>query len=168
MDDVAIRASGLTKACTAQTAGQSFWYWRGGQSDADQDQTMALWKAGCDTGYFCPSPQPDKTKLAIKIKWHDSFLADTTIVVHNDLPYCQSIGMGDIGGVPSAECPLRPEGNDERRGCELWAADGPLIWSSDGEVVVKPDNDAMAGCLNCTWIQACMKSGVCSERLPVR
>ncbi len=34
--------------CAAKGAGQAWWFWRGGMSKVAMDQTMALWKSGCE------------------------------------------------------------------------------------------------------------------------
>jgi hypothetical protein len=50
---------------------------------------------------------------------------DSTPVVVNQLEFCQAIGMGEMGGLPRASCPVRPDGHPDRVACEDYLREGP-------------------------------------------
>jgi hypothetical protein len=76
---------------------------------------------------------------------------DSTPVVVNQLEFCQAIGMGEIGGVPRASCPVRPDGHPDRVACEDWLREGPPTRDSRNGQDCTPNNtDNPAAFLNGT------------------
>jgi hypothetical protein len=94
------------------------------------------------TATACSAPVPThvkKLKLDVYVK-PNRIIVDATINT-GDLAYCTSIGMGEMGGLPRATCPVRNECPgfkcEERQACEALF---PLTWSGIGWTV--PDNPA--------------------------
>lgn len=167
-----------TLHCTARKAGQAYWYWRSDGSDARQDESLNLLAAGCDAAALCPTPQPPREKLAFTINCVRE-ICDVTPIVTKALDYCQSIGMGEMGGQPRAACPMRnecgaiPENFDcaNRLPCEQYAMSVPGVcnataplFKSDG-VVEAMDQFGFRVRVNGSWIEACACDGSHCTRL---
>jgi hypothetical protein len=125
--------------CAAKGAGQAWWFWRGGMSKVAMDQTMALWKSGCEGmgSGECPFDVPAVTW--IKVKPHGTDYYDATPLITNG-PYCRSLGF------PAGQlsCPVRPEGDPFRFECELKSMGGKIEWSLtevSGTIDIKPRNN---------------------------
>jgi len=158
--------------CAAKKAGQSFWYWRSDGSDARQDETLDLLKAGCDAAATCPSPQPDREKLTFSLSVAPNGIVDATPIVAKALDYCTAIGMGlsPDGVTPRAACPMRNEcpgwDCENRLPCEQYVMSVPgtcsataPLWRSDGEVVLVDQWGFRARQNGGTYLEACACDG---------
>lgn len=56
----------------------------------------------------CPEPHPDLTRMKFNLDEKGSHL-DTTWTTNYQCEFCESIGMGEHGGVIRCGCPVRPE-----------------------------------------------------------
>ena len=65
---------------------------------------------------------------------------DSTPVVVNQLEFCQAIGMGEMGGLPRASCPVRPDGHPDRVACENYLREGPPTRDSRNGQDCTPNN----------------------------
>jgi hypothetical protein len=153
--------------CTAEKAGQAWAYWRGAQSKADMDATLACMKdCSVPPTSLCPDPKPDPAKLSWNVKPSSAGYYDPTPLM-NDCGYCRSIGMGEINGVPRCTCPARNECPDtpgyegmceSRVACEQVLMQTPRspapVWRSDGTVILDT-NGWRAKCENCSWLEVC-------------
>lgn len=110
--------------CAARSAGQAWWFWRGGMPKSQMDETLALWASGCEGmgGGECPFDVP--TVSWIKVKPHGVDYYDATPLV-NDTAYCRSIGFPP----GQSTCPIRPEGDPFRESCEVKSMGGRIEWS---------------------------------------
>lgn len=120
--------------CSAQASGQTWWFWRGGQTQENMDKILGLWRDGC-SGYNpgeCPFTTPDTTW--IKVKPHGVDYYDATPLIQ-DRAYCKSIGF------PGQEnCPVRPEGDPFREQCEQASMGGEILWwltEVEGDIAIK-------------------------------
>ena len=270
-------SSFAARFCEGAAAGQAFWYWRSDGSDAVQDESLNLLKAGCSVAPGCYIPPdgdgwtvipqvPSTTKaemdaakaavgdvcgqappfslerLAAQLrsqgscadKMSDSIMIkrtdglyeeqhavaytdgcwsqnpykntwrysgstagqcsnpvapdvsefscafrsgwwDCTPLVTRNYPYCESIGMGEMGGLPRAACPIRNECPDtagyegkceQKIPCENAAMGGYATWQGDGviEVNYANANHLQAKCPSCTTLRVCNAAGtVCSN-----
>ena len=110
-------------------------------------------------------------------KWNGQWY-DATPLRTADHPYCESIGMGTMGGpggTPRASCPIRNECPDTpgyegkceaRVPCERASMDGFATWKGDGQVEVNTANAnrLQARCPSCTWLKVCNADGsTCSS-----
>jgi hypothetical protein len=138
-----------------KAAGQTWAYWRGGQTKADMDLSLKCMFKGEPIPSSCPSPQPNPADLKWNVKleyasWYDS----TPLVTHN-CDYCAAIGMGEYEGQIRCECPARQEGDPMRPVCEqgLIQAAAP-VWRGDGTIELA-SNGFLARCYNCSWLEVC-------------
>jgi len=171
--------------CAAKRAGQSFWYWRSDGSDARQDETLDLLKAGCDAPASCPAPQPNRENLTFNITCKPNGVCDATPLNTHDTAYCASIGMpfGPDGVTPRGACPMRNECPDTpgfegmcegRLPCEQYALSVPGVcdataplWRSDGEVVLEDAWGFRARQNGGTYLEACNCDGSRCMRTPL-
>lgn len=124
--------------CAARNAGQAWWYWRGGQSQAEMDETLTLMAQPCgDVGAGdCPFDVPIVAQ--IKVKPHGTDYYDSTPLV-NGGAYCRGVGFTD----GRTTCPLRTEGDPFRLACELKSMGGQINWSlreQTGDISIKVKN----------------------------
>jgi hypothetical protein len=170
-----------TLHCAARKAGQSFWYWRSDGSDALQDETLDVLKAGCDAPASCPEPRPNREALGWNITCKPNGVCDATPLNTRDVSYCEAIGLGSLNGIPRAACPMRNECPDvpgfegmceDRLACEQYAMSVPgtcdalaPLWRSDGEVVLEDQYGFRARCNGCTWLEACACDGSRCQRV---
>jgi hypothetical protein len=178
--------------CTARKAGQSFWYWRSDGSDARQDETLDVLKAGCDAPASCPAPRPNRENLGFNVSCKPNGVCDATPLNTRDIAYFQAIGMPYLpdGHTPRASGPVRnecaepplppnPPGFEgmceDRLACEQYALSVPGVceataplWRSDGEVVLEDQYGFRARCNGCTWLEACNCDGSRCERVALQ
>jgi hypothetical protein len=95
----------------------------------------------------CPyAPCPEKTYEDGRPHWqfnakqHTMGNADSTPVVVGQWEFCKSIGLGYIGEVPRASCPVRPDGHSEREAVENWLLDGGPVRDSKNGQDCTPNN----------------------------
>lgn len=138
-----------------------------------QNPYKNTWQYGGGSGGQCSNPSaPEVSEFSCKFQsgWYDC-----TPKRVKDQPYCESIGMGEIGGVPRADCPIRNECPDTpgyeglcnaRIPCENAAMGGYASWQGDGVIEVNTSNanHLQAKCPSCTWLKVCNAAGtVCSN-----
>lgn len=107
----------------------------------------------------CPAPQPPRvwTEATLPPGWGTDMIGTpswmlncrphvpapvidcTHVVGPRQCGYCQDIGMGELEpGIPRCECPVRPENDPNREGCETWLARGLLeLQSRNGATCVR-------------------------------
>jgi hypothetical protein len=84
---------------------------------------------------------------------------DRTLKLTRVLEYCTEIGMGEMGGLPRASCPVRPEGNPYR---EWWEQLYGYYWECNGEEIQPTANPAQANCKG--HVKTCdVKREICAE-----
>jgi hypothetical protein len=108
-------------------------------------------------GATCPVPRPLRAYEDGRPRWqynshpHTMGNVDSTPVVINQLEFCQAIGMGEMGGLPRASCPVRPDGHPDRVACEDYLREGPPTRDSRNGQDCTPNNtDNPAAFLNGT------------------
>jgi hypothetical protein len=98
------------------------------------------------SGATCPVPRPLRTYEDGRYRWkynshpHTMGNVDSTPVVVNQLEFCQAIGMGEMGGLPRASCPVRPDGHPDRVACEDYLREGPPTRDSRNGQDCTPNN----------------------------
>jgi len=172
-------------------------YWRSDGTDAEQDATLAVLKAGGSGGlepieYPLPSsgPAPPRDGALSGIR-HEFSRGSTDLtpcvgigcgkgdIGGSGFAYCNSIGMGYMGGVPRGWCPVRnecgPTGKpvpgdpasfecDLRADWERWLLRAPHpICTSDGAVTYIDSGFRVA--TSGTWLDCCDATGtICTGR----
>lgn len=172
--------------CTARASRQAFFWWRSDGSDARQEQSLDIIRAGCDAPASCPDPRPSREKLSWNIPCKPNGVCDATPLHTKDIGYCTSIGkgIGPDGVTPNATCSIRNECPDtpgyegmcaDRLACEQYALSVPGVcnamaplWRSDGEVVLEDAWGFRARCNGCTWLEACNCDGTNCGRAQLR
>lgn len=124
--------------CTAQAAGQHWWYWRAGQNAEEMEKTLSLFGSGC-AGFVegeCPFQVPGVAFISAKphASQPGQVLFDATPLVGPDGGYCRQIGFTD----GRSFCPVRQEGDPFRGPCELAAMGGEIQWSVTAPLVGNP------------------------------
>jgi hypothetical protein len=122
--------------CAARQVGQAWWFWRGGRSREQMDETLKLWASGCEGMGGGSSPFDVPTVSWIKVKPHGVDYYDATPLI-NDAAYCHSIGFPR----GQSTCPCRPEGDPFREATELKSMGGRIQWSLEeatGTIAIKP------------------------------
>lgn len=127
------------------------------------DPTSPYWSLVCDKGgSWEVNPHTMGRKDAT---WNCGIYYTTPEEKPRAHEYCTAIGMGYMGGVPRATCPVRPDGHSERISCER-RLHGIPTWITDGTLDVNPDNPSQAGCTGCSLLQVCWHDGSrCSENV---
>jgi len=119
--------------CRARAAGQAHWFWRGGMSEDQMEQTLSLMAQGCDGVNIegCPFPVPNATEISCKNHgaWGSGTRWDCT---------------------PKANGrPIRPEGDPFRPACEEKALHGyPTYSIESGSLTLSPHGNPMQFVLN--------------------
>ena len=99
-------------------------------------------------GNTCPVPRPLRAYEDGRPRWkynskpHTMGNVDSTPVVVNQLEFCQAIGMGEMGGLPRASCPVRPDGHPDRVACEDYLREGPPTRDSRNGQDCTPNNSS--------------------------
>lgn len=109
------------------------------------------------------APRVSRFNLNVGTTWVDA----TPLIDSCD--YCQSIGMGDMGGTQRCSCPVRSECPgfkcEERQACEDVAVNGNPAWRCNGQTLeTKEGNPYQARCVGGTWIEICHNDGATCSR----
>jgi hypothetical protein len=148
-----------------------------GDGNADEQHAVA-YTDGCWAGVpyrytfspgggTCSNPRAQSV-TTFSVKWQSGWYDATPLI--SDCAYCQSIGMGEIGGNPRCICPVRNECPDtpgyegkceQRIACERVAMGGPATWVGNGNVEVNENNALrlQARCSSCTELKVCNTDG---------
>jgi hypothetical protein len=109
---------------------------------------------GCHSGVpevVCGEPDPLGLPGQFNLKRHHRWW-DSTYLVHREYEYCVAAGF-----VQRASCPVRKEGNYQRRACERRVI-GDQQWWCDGEPIEpRPENPAQAECVG--QVKTCTEDG---------
>ena len=96
----------------------------------------------------CSPPLPPMAKLKMVVHCNSRGKCDLTPKVVKACDYCESIGMGEIGGTLRCGCPVRNEGSIERSACEQFVlGGGDPRWFCNGAEIDSLDNPFQAKCL---------------------
>jgi hypothetical protein len=88
---------------------------------------------------------------------------DSTFICIRSWEYCDEIGLGYMGNIKRASCPVRAEGRSDNER-EIWERImiGEQQWWCDGERIESLDNPAQASCRG--HVKTCTEDGtVCAE-----
>ena len=120
-----------------------------------------------------PLPPPvTRIRVVVHLKGPDYLTLDATPLVGPDVGYCASIGYRDGRSI----CPVRPEGDPQRRECEAYAVGraedtgriGPT-WTRNSSYCKgnacenHPDNQFLLWAYKNGYYEACVKNGTCGS-----
>jgi hypothetical protein len=135
--------------CAAKNAGQTWGYWRGGQTQAEMQETLTLFSQPCPEmpSGECPFDVPMVATIKVKCGPVAGAVneCDSTPLVRG-ANYCRAIGYSD----GRTTCPLRLEGDPFRLACELKSMGGTHVFrlaNATGDIRIKcrPDGNCAHG-----------------------